>query len=108
MGIAPGLSVPIVPRGLVSVMPQAWKTSIPKSRSKATTIERGQAEPPTATLRKRLGLRPISAILASSIIHTVGTPALIVTPSLSISSNTEAPSSLAPGITILAPVMGRA
>ena len=42
----------------------------------------------------------------SSISHTVGTPAVCVTFSVSRSSKTDAPSSLAPGNTSLVPIDG--
>ena len=42
----------------------------------------------------------------SSISHTVGTPAVKVTFSVSSSSKTEAPSSFGPGITSLVPIVG--
>ena len=40
-----------MPIGLISVMPQAWITSTPKSSSNARSTLSGIAEPPMATLR---------------------------------------------------------
>jgi len=44
-----GLIDPTEPSGLISVMPQAWRTSTPYSSSKAWIIDGGQAEPPMTT-----------------------------------------------------------
>ena len=68
---------------------------------------RGQAEPPIATRFKVVNFRLAVVMWSSSINHTVGTPAVSVTLSASINAKTEAPSSLAPGITVLAPHIGR-
>ena len=95
-----------VPIGLISVMPQAWRTCTPMSTN-ALIIERGIAEPPHTTMRKCGSFRLLAAIWLSSISHTVGTPAVCVTFSVSNSSNTDAPSSFAPGSTSLVPIDGR-
>ena len=47
-----------------------------------------------------------AAMYCSSISHTVGTPAVNVTFSVESNSYTDAPSSLAPGITSLVPMLG--
>ena len=69
-------------------------------------MARGHAEPPIATLRIEVSVLPSRSRYWSSIIQTVGTAAENVTRSPSSSSYTEAPSSLAPGITILQPIIG--
>ena len=70
------------------------------------TIERGQAAPPITT-RCRSGSRPPSASrCANSASQTVGTAAVQVTWYRVSNSKIEAPSSLAPGITRLAPIIG--
>ena len=64
----------------------------------------GQAEPPI-TVRLSLEKRkPAGFMWPSSICQTVGTPAAKVTPSASISSYTDLPSSAGPGKTSLQPV----
>jgi hypothetical protein len=66
----------------------------------------GQAEPPMTVRRiveKLAGL--LACMWASRPCHTVGTPADMVTPSLSNSSCSDLPSSPAPGNTSLAPTM---
>src|ERR1700760_3658521 len=100
-----GFSEARVPIGLISVMPQAWRTWTPMSTN-ALIIERGMAEPPHTTNLKCGSFRLLAAIWLSSISHTVGTPAVWVTFSVSSSSYTEAPSSLAPGNTSLVPIEG--
>src|SRR3954449_5353874 len=72
----------------------------------ALIIERGIAEPPQTTLRRYGSLRLLAAMWLSSISHTVGTPAVWVTFSVSSNSNTEAPSSFGPGKTSLVPIDG--
>src|SRR6478672_4090611 len=74
--------------------------------TKDLIIERGIAEPPHTTIRKCGSFRLLAAIWLSSISHTVGTPAVCVTFSVSNSSNTDAPSSFAPGNTSLVPIEG--
>src|SRR5258708_5865483 len=86
-------------------MPQAWRTVTPMSTN-VLIIERGIAEPPQTTNLRCGSFRWLAAMWLSSISHTVGTPAVCVTFSLSSSSNTEAPSSLAPGKTSLVPIEG--
>src|ERR1700761_1881481 len=78
---------------------------MPRSR-KDLIIERGIAEPPQITMRREGSFNWCAAIWLSSISHTVGTPAVMVTFSVSISSYTDAPSSLGPGITSLVPIIG--
>src|SRR5580704_489338 len=86
-------------------MPQAWRALTPMSQN-ALIIARGIAEPPQTTIRRCGSLRLLEAIWLSSISHTVGTPAVWVTFSVSSNSNTEAPSSFAPGNTSLVPIDG--
>ena len=93
----------MVPSGDISDMPQACTTVTPKSRSNDSIIAGGQAEPPMTVSLKVENLRPFDLTWFSRPIHTVGTPALIVTPSSSNSRCRLAPSSAAPGITSLAP-----
>src|SRR5882762_1720817 len=100
-----GFNAASVPIGLISVMPQAWRTLTPMSTN-ALIIERGIADPPQTTLFRCGNFRLLLAMWVSSISHTVGTPAVCVTCSVSSSSYTEAPSSLAPGITSLVPIDG--
>ena len=57
-----------------------------------------------STVDRRL---PSFCMYCSNISQTVGTPAAMVTFSASISSNSEAPSSRMPGMTIFAPYMGQ-
>ena len=64
----------------------------------------GQAEPPITVRLRWLNFRPPCCIWVSSICQTVGTPAAKVTPSASISSYSDLPSSAGPGKTTLAPV----
>jgi hypothetical protein len=45
----PAFSVPAVPSGLISVMPQACNTCTPYSSWNARIIAGGQAEPPITT-----------------------------------------------------------
>ena len=65
----------------------------------------GQAEPPITVRRMCVNFSWFCLTWLSSISHTVGTPAAMVTRSPSSSSYTDLPSSAAPGITSLAPVM---
>ena len=80
-----GFSAATVPIGLISVMPQAWRTRTPMSTN-ALIIERGIAEPPHTTLFRWGSFRLPAAMWLSSISHTVGTPAVWVTFSVSRSS----------------------
>ena len=75
-------------------------------RSKPAIMLRGAAEPPTSSWRKRLSSqRSGSASSASStVIHTVGTPAVSVTRSAAIRSSTLTASSFGPGSTRPDPV----
>ena len=68
----------------------------------------GQAEPPITVRLRVLNFRPWLRACVSSICHTVGTPAAKVTPSASISSYTDLPSSAGPGNTTLQPVIAAA
>ena len=95
-----------VPRGEVSVMPQAWVTSTPNSSRKPRTMASGTAEPPITTRLRVESLPPVWRRWVSSICQTVGTAAEKVTFSDSSSSCTEAPSSFGPGMTSLAPTAG--
>ncbi|MDT4843308.1 hypothetical protein FQZ97_772370 [compost metagenome] len=63
----------------------------------------GQAEPPMTVRLSLLNFRPLACMWPSIICHTVGTPAAKVTPSASISSYTDLPSSDGPGNTSLQP-----
>ena len=73
-----------MPIGLISVMPQAWRTCTPISIN-ALIIERGIAEPPQTTMRRYGSFKLADAMWLSSISHTVGTPAVCVT--FSVDSN---------------------
>src|SRR5690348_14980078 len=86
-------------------MPQAWRTVTPMSTN-ALIIERGMAEPPQTTNSRCGSFRLLAAMWLSSISHTVGTPAVCVTFSVSSNSYTDAPSSFMPGITSLVPIAG--
>ena len=81
----PALYEPIVPTGDISVMPQACMTSTSYFFSKVSIIDGGHAEPPIMTLRKCGSFRSCASMCDSSICHTVGTAAEIVT--CSVSSN---------------------
>ena len=65
----------------------------------------GQAEPPMTVRFRLLKRRPLDCTCISSICQMVGTPALKVTCSASISSYSDLPSSCGPGKTTLQPVM---
>ena len=80
-----GFCAATVPIGLISVMPQAWRTRTPMSTNDLI-IERGIAEPPHTTLLRWGSFRLPAAMWLSSISHTVGTPAVCVTFSVSRSS----------------------
>src|ERR1700681_97904 len=67
---------------------------------------RGQAAPPITTRRRSGSLPPPASRCASNASHTVGTAAVAVTRYLVSNSKIEAPSSLAPGITRLEPIIG--
>ena len=77
------------PSGAVSVIPHAWTTVRPW-RSNPSSIDRGTAAPPTTNRSSAdRSHRPGSASIAASIpIHTVGTPAVIVTRSSASRSST--------------------
>ncbi len=70
-----GLSAPTVPIGLISVMPQAWRTSTPISTN-ALIMERGIAEPPQIRTFRSGSVFFSAAMCCSSISQTVGTPAV--------------------------------
>src|SRR5579862_1481115 len=69
-------------------------------------MARGAAEPPITTCLRYGSLLPVDSRCCSSINQTVGTAALKVTRYLSSNSKIDGPSSLAPGITIAAPIIG--
>src|SRR5258708_39315347 len=73
---------------------------------KVLMIVRGQAAPPITTRRSAGGLPPLVSRCCSNASHTVGTAAVAVTWYLVSNSKIEGPSSLAPGITRLAPIIG--
>ena len=58
---SPPRSVLIEPIGLISVMPQAWMTSVPYRSMKARIIASGQAEPPITT-RSRSGIASAGSV----------------------------------------------
>src|SRR3989344_840066 len=99
---------PSVPRGDISVMPQAWMTSTPYSFSKARIIAGGQAAPPITVLLKVLNFRPLALTWLSRPSQMVGTPADIVTFSSSKRLYSDAPSRWWPGITSLQPTIAAA
>src|SRR6516225_3651644 len=68
----------------------------------------GKADPPTIVRSKVENLTPASLTKRNSPSHTVGTPAVKVTHSASISSYRDLPSRSLPGSTSLAPVNGAA
>ena len=76
----------MVPSGLISVMPQPCATSTPCSFQKRSIMASGTAEPPISVRLTDDILSLFCAQYSSSASHTVGTPALIVTCSLSRSS----------------------
>src|SRR5215467_12553992 len=75
---------------------------------KTLATARGQAEPPITTFLRWGNLLPVPSRCCSSISQTVGTAAVQVTLKRSSNSKTDAPSSLAPGITREAPAIGAA
>ena len=97
-----------VPRGVISVMPQAWTTWRPWSRSKRSIIEGGAAAPPEMiSLRRDRSQVPAGALSSASnrLSQMVGTPAVLVTPSPAIRSSKLTASRCGPGKTCLAPIM---
>ena len=86
-------------------MPQAWMTCTPWSAWKLRIMAGGQAAPPMTVRRIVENFSSCAWTCASSPCHTVGTPADSVTPSDSISSCSDLPSSPGPGNTSLAPTM---
>ena len=97
-----------MPSGDISVMPQAWMTSMPKSSSSVRIIAGGQAEPPITVRLKVLNFSSFCFTWLIRPSHTVGTPALKVTFSASNSSYSDLPSRCGPGNTSLAPTIGAA
>ena len=96
------LRVAKVPIGLISVMPQPWRTWMP-SLWKRSIMLRGGAVPPTHTrLSLPVPLSEFSTWLRKSS-QIVGTAAEWVTPSFSISAWIVAPLTSRPGSTSLAP-----
>ena len=76
-------------------MPQPWTRRQPSSRSNFSIIETGTAAPPA--VMHRIDERSCPGFCStywSRPIHTVGTPALTVTRSFSISSTSDAGSAL--------------
>ena len=69
-----------MPSGLISVIPQACTSSMPR-RSNASIIDGGTADPPQTSRRRVEHCRPAEERYASKASHTVGTPRLTVTPS---------------------------
>ena len=93
----------MVATAVVSVMPQPWRTSTLYSSMNLAISACGMAEPPTAVRRMVVNFSPFCSTWPSRACQMVGTPALMVTPSASISSYSEGPSSIGPGKTSLAP-----
>ena len=103
-----GLGAAQVPRGLHSVMPQAWSTRTPYSRPNASISIAGQAEPPQISRRRVSSRPPVARRCCSRPSHTVGTPAETVTLSALLSACRLGPSSWRPGMTSAAPTIGAA
>ena len=99
------LSLPNAPIGLSSVIPQAWITWTPYLSSKASIMAGGQVDPPMTVRFMVLNFRLLASTCVSKPCQTVGTPADMVTPSVSNSSCSDLPSSHGPGNTSLAPTM---
>ena len=95
----------IEPSGVISVMPQACQTGTPYCCSYRSIIARGAADPPTM-IRSRLlrSCLPCSSA-PSTASQTVGTPAVSVTRSDSISRSRSAGPGAAPGKTWVAPTI---
>ena len=68
----------------------------------------GQADPPHTSRCKLSSRPPVARRCCSKPIHTVGTPADMVTRSLFSSDSMLAPSRWRPGMTRLAPTIGAA
>src|SRR5262249_797237 len=102
------LSVPTVPTGLISVMPQACSTWTPYFSWNSLIIAGGQADPPITVRFMVENLKLFDSVYASSPCHTVGTPADNVTFSVSNNSYSDLPSSAAPGMTSFAPTIAAA
>ena len=98
--------LPIVPTGLISVMPQPCMTRMPKSSRNVCIIAGGTAAPPIVVTSSVENLRLFCFMYAIRPSQTVGTPADAVTRSLSNISYKLLPSSPAPGKTIFAPTSG--
>ena len=75
-----------MPSGDISVMPQACITATPYWSLKAFIMAGGQAEPPITVRLSVLNFRLLACMWPSSICQTVGTPAAMVTFSVSSSS----------------------
>ncbi len=92
----------------VSVMPHPWRTSMPYSSAYFAINAMGIADPPTSNRFRVENRSPFSSTCRISDSQMVGTPALTVTPSVSINSYRAAPSKRCPGRMSLAPAMGAA
>ena len=96
-----------VPHGLVSVMPQTWFTETP-SRSNPSIMLGAGAEPAMTSRLSVPAPRFSPSKCCSNFEYSVGTPAVTVTPSVSISSAMFAASIFGPGSTSFAPTIGAA
>ena len=93
---------------VVSVMPQPWRTSTSYTSLNLAISALGMAEPPTPVRRMVLKRSPCCSTCWIRPIQIVGTPALTVTRSVSISSYRLAASRRGPGSTSLAPPISAA
>ncbi len=75
-----------VPIGLVSVMPQPWRSSTPCLSRNASIMARGTAAPPTSERCSLSSRLPAFSVYCRSASQTVGTPSAIVTSSPSMSA----------------------
>ena len=92
----------VAARGLVSVMPHAWRMGRPVVSRNPSESDLETAEPPQMTDRNDEVSRPTSS--GSTPIQMVGTPAAMVTDSLSMRPASAPGDRSAPGMTRVAPV----
>jgi hypothetical protein len=101
--MTPAGSWAIEPSGDVSVIPQAWVITMPNSSAYARITVSGSADPPQTRVRSEETSPPAARRWASTPCQIVGTPAPIVTFSLSISLTMAAGIMNRSGITSSAP-----
>ena len=98
------------PTGPVSVIPQPWTSSRPYRSSKVWIIDFGTAEPPPVISRsEEMSRSGCCSRYCRSPIHTVGTPSVTVTRSVSMrSTSVSASAENCPAYTWFAPTIAAA